>query len=102
MDEKTDIFALGLTFAVLFGGKSLQQPQNDLLSKQFRLDAKYHLDHDEMSVITELPELMDMPEFAQIIKDCSIPRRDKRPASCQILMARIKAWAADKGFQLEI
>lgn len=102
LDEKTDIFALGLTFAVLFGGKSLQQPQNDLLSKQFRLDAKYHLDHDEMSVITELPELMDMPEFAQIIKDCSIPRRDKRPASCQILMARIRAWAADKGFQLEI
>ena len=102
LDEKTDIFALGLTFAVLFGGKSLQQPQNDLLSKQFRLDAKYHLDHDEISVITELPELTDMPEFAQIIKDCSIPRRDKRPGSCQILMARIKAWAAEKGFQLEV
>ncbi len=102
LDEKTDIFALGLTFAVLLGGKSLQQPQNDLLSKQFRLDAKYHLEHDEISVITELPELTDMPEFAQIIKDCSIPRRDKRPASCQVLMARIKAWAADKGFKLEV
>ncbi len=102
LDEKTDIYALGLTFAVLFGGKALQQPQNELLSKQFRLDAKYHLDHDEMSVITELPELADVPEFAQIIKDCSIPRRDKRPASCQALLAKMKAWAAEIGFNLEV
>ena len=101
LDEKTDLFALGLTFAVLFGGKSLQQPQNDLLSKQFRQEAKYHLDNDDMSVITELPELADMPEFAQIIKECAIPRRDKRPGSCQILLARIKAWAAEKEFKLE-
>ena len=102
LDEKTDIYALGLTFAVLFGGKSLQQPQNELLSKQFRLDAKYHLDHDEMSVITELPELSELPDFAQIIKECSIPRREKRPANCQALIAKIKAWAAEIGFNLEV
>ena len=102
LDEKTDIFALGLTFAVLFGGKPLQQPQNELLSKQFRLDAKYHLDHDEMSVITELPELADRQDFAQIIKDCSIPRREKRPANCQALIAKIKAWASETGFTLEM
>lgn len=102
LDEKTDIYALGLTFAVLFGGKPLQQPQNELLSKQFRLDAKYHLDHDEMSVIQELPELTDMQDFAQIIKDCSIPRREKRPPSCQVLIAKIKAWAAETGFNLEM
>ena len=102
LDEKTDIFALGLTFAVLFGGKPLQQPQNELLSKQFRLDAKYHLDHDEMSVITELPELAERQDFAQIIKDCSIPRREKRPANCQALIAKIKAWASETGFTLEM
>ena len=102
LDEKTDIYALGLTFAVLFGGKPLQQPQNELLSKQFRLDAKYHLDHDEMSVIQELPELTDMQDFAQIIKDCSIPRREKRPPSCQVLIAKIKAWAAEADFNLEM
>ncbi len=102
LDEKTDIYALGLTFAVLFGGKSLQQPQNELLSKQFRLDAKYHLDHDDISVIQELPELAEMQEFAQIIKDCSIPRREKRPANCQALIAKIKAWASETGFNLEV
>ena len=101
LDEKTDLFALGITFAVLFGGKPLDQPQNDLLSKKFRLDAKYQLDHDEMSVITDLPELSDIQEFAQIIKDCSIPRREKRPANCQALMAKIKAWATETGFSLE-
>lgn len=102
LDERTDIFALGLTFSVLFGGKALQQPQNELLSKQFRLDAKYHLDHDEMSVITEVPELTEYQSFAQIIKDCSIPRRDKRPANCQALLAKIKAWAAETDFNLDV
>ena len=101
LDEKTDIYALGLTFAVLFGGKSLQQSQNDLLSRQFRNDAKYQLETDSISVISELPELVEESAFAQIIKDCSIPKRNMRIPTCQVLLARIKAWAAEKNFELE-
>lgn len=101
LDEATDIFALGLTFGVFFGGKALHQPQSDLLMKQTRLEAKYHLEQDNIPVIAELPELQGIPKFAEIIRNCTIPRRDMRTSNCQVLLSQLRAWANETGTALE-
>ena len=101
VDERTDIFALGLTFCVFFGGKQLNQPQSELMLKQTRIEAKYHLEHDEKSVITDMPELTNMPRIAEIIRNCSIPMRERRPANCGIIMSQLVSAAAASNIKLE-
>ncbi len=101
VDERTDIFALGLTFCVFFGGKQLNQPQSELMLKQTRIEAKYHLEHDEKSVIADIPELMNMPKVAEIVRNCSIPMREKRPANCGVIMSQLVSAAAAYNIKLE-
>lgn len=101
LDQGTDIFALGLTFGVFFGGKPLHQPQPDLLYKQTRLDAKYHLDHDDIPILTELPELQNFPKFAEIIRNCTIPRRDIRTQSCQAILLQLHKWSSESNMPLD-
>ncbi len=101
VDERTDIFALGITFCVFFGGKQLNQPQSDLMLKQTRIEAKYHLEHDEKSVINDIPELSNMPKIAEVIRNCSIPMREKRPANCGVLMSQLVAAAAEYNIFLD-
>ncbi len=101
VDERTDLFALGVTFAVFFGGKMLTQPQDELLQKQTRLEAKYHLEHHDGPVINEIPELASVPKLADIIKTCTIPSRDKRMKNCQTMLNQIKLWADEAGMPLE-
>lgn len=102
LDERTDIFALGITFCVFFGGKQLNQPQSDLLLKQTRTEAKYHLEHTETSVITDIPELVQYPKIVEVIKNCSIPRRDKRPQNCMALLNQLKLAIEESGLSTDL
>ena len=101
VDERTDIFALGITFSVLFGGKQLNQPQSELMMKQTRIESKYHLEHDEKSMIADIPELVNYPKIAEVIRNCAIPMRDKRPANCSVLMSQLVSAASEYNIELE-
>ena len=95
LDESSDIFALGVTLAVFFGGKSLNQPQDTLLTSKTRQEAKYRLEHEDHPQVLEIPELSAYPELAQILRNCTIPRRDLRIKSCTALLSHLRRWAAD-------
>ena len=100
LDEGTDIFALGVAFAVFFGGKSLNQPQDVLLRRQTRLDAQYHLGHDEQPVVNEAPDLNNVPPIFEVLRACTIPRRDLRVNKCEVLLNLLRQKAELAGIRL--
>lgn len=100
LEATTDIFAIGMAFNVFFGGKPINQPQNQLLLKQTRIDAKYHLEHDDQSILTEMPELNELPKIAALIRQCAIPRRDMRPQSCEIILSQLREYCSEYGIEL--
>lgn len=95
LNTATDMFAMGVAFATFFGAKPLNQPQSSLVMKQFRQDAKYHLERETTPSIIDIPELEDYPDFAAIIRDCTIAKRELRIGSCLAALERIKTWAKD-------
>jgi len=97
IDEKTDIFALGVTCAVLLGAKPLTQPQKELISSKGRQEAKYQLESMEQPMLTDIPGLAGMPALAEVLRACTIPRRDRRIASCMQLMHMLKLKAEQYG-----
>ena len=88
LNEATDLFALGVTFAVIFGGKPLRQNPADLKSRQFRSEARFHLESVDQPTMTDLPELTEFPEIAHLIAQCTVPRRDKRVPNTSTLLTR--------------
>jgi len=100
LDEGTDIFALGVAFAVFFGGKSLNQPQEMLLRRQTRLDMQYHLNHDTQPVVNEAPDLNSIPPIFEVLRACTIPRRDLRINKCDILLNLLRQKAEQAGIKL--
>lgn len=90
MDERTDLFAFGVTFACFFGAKPLVQPQDELLTKQAKQEAIYNMDHTEEPAVREVPMLQDLPELADCIRQCTIMRRDKRMSSTHVLLGLIR------------
>ena len=97
IDEKTDIFALGVTAAVILGAKPLSQPQKELISSKGRQEAKYQLEAMEQPMLTDIPGLAEMPALAEVLRACTIPRRDRRIASCMQLMHMLKLKAEQYG-----
>ena len=95
LDEASDIFALGVTLAVFFGGKSLNQPQDSLLKSKTRQEAKYKLEHEDQPQVIDIPDLAPYPELAQILRNCTIPRRDLRTKSCSALLSHLRHWATE-------
>jgi serine/threonine protein kinase len=102
LDEATDMFSLGLTFAVIFGGHSLRQDAADLKSRQFHSEARFHLTSVEQPTVPEVPELAEFPEIAQLIIDCTVPRRDKRLGSTGLFLKRLEPAAAARGIRLSV
>ena len=100
IDEKTDIFALGVTAAALLGGKPLNQPQKELISTKGRQEAKYQLESMEQPMLSDVPELAGMPALAAVIRNCTVPRRDRRIANCMQLMHMLKVNAEQYGITL--
>lgn len=102
LNEATDIFALGVTFAVIFGGKPMRQNPDDLKSRQFRSEARYHLENVEHPSVTDIPELQEFPEIAHVISHCTVPRRDKRIPNTGQLITRLERAAAEYGIRLPL
>jgi serine/threonine protein kinase len=100
LTEATDIFALGVTFAVIFGGKQLRQSAEELKSRQFRSEARYHLASVDQPTVTEIPELAEFPELAQLIGQCTVPRLGKRIANTATLLNRLERTAEVYGIHL--
>jgi hypothetical protein len=98
--EATDIFALGVTFAVIFGGKPLHQTADQLKSRQFRSEARYHLTSVEQPTIVDVPELVEFPELVQLISHCTVPRLDRRISNTATLLGRLERVAEGYGICL--
>jgi len=101
LNEATDIFALGVTFAIFFGGKPLSQNLEELLQRSVRRDARFHLESGGVSAIADLPELSDKPLIAEIIRNCSILKRENRIPNCQNLLMQLQQASKNYGLILE-
>ncbi len=100
LTEATDIFALGVTFGVIFGGRPLRQSVEDLTRKAFRSEAQYHLENVDQPAMVEMPDLAPFPAVARVLADCTVPRRDKRIGTSAALLDRLERAAAEHGIRL--
>jgi serine/threonine protein kinase len=100
LTEATDIFALGVTFAVIFGGKSLRQTPEELKSRELHSEARYHLTTVDQPTITAFPDLAEFPAVAQLLCQCTIPRLDKRISNTATLITDLERAAAEYGITL--
>ena len=100
IDESTDLFAFGVAFGVFFGGRPLSQPQDTLMSKQGRQEARFQLDNMEQPLLQDIPALGDYPDIANLLRRCTIPRRDRRVATCALLMHELQDCALKYGISL--
>ncbi|MBP1584003.1 MAG: protein kinase [Victivallales bacterium] len=100
LNESTDIFALGITFAVLFGGKAMVQSHEEMLQKNVRRQAKNNLENSQMPAVSDVPELVSMPALADVIRKCTIFQRESRTQSCQSLLSQLRAAAKQYAIDL--
>ncbi|MBR3652058.1 MAG: protein kinase [Victivallales bacterium] len=100
IDERTDIFALGIAFGVFMGGQPLTQPQDELLTHSAREEARMHMNQSDIPALSNVPGLNDMPLIAEAIRNCTIMRRDKRMPSCNALLAKFREAAETYGIIL--
>jgi len=100
LNESTDIFALGITFAVLFGGKAMVQSHEEMLQKNVRRQAKNNLENSPMPAVSDVPELVSMPALADVIRKCTIFQRESRTQSCQSLLSQLRAAAKQYAIDL--
>ena len=102
LGEDTDIFALGVCFNVIFGGRTLLQTPDEAKSRQFRHNAATDLEKNSLSAVTEIPELngQETKPMAEVIRACTIFRRDKRIANCAQLVTQLLQAAANCGIAL--
>ena len=100
IDERTDIFALGIAFGVFMGGQPLTQPQDELLTHSAREEARMHMNQSDIPALSNVPGLNEMPLIAEAIRNCTIMRRDKRMPSCNALLAKFREAAETYGIIL--
>ncbi len=98
----TDIFALGVTFSLLFGAKPLNQDPNDAVQKDFRHSAARDMEKNEMTAVGEIPELTGNAyrELADVIRNCTVYRRDRRIPSCTLLAKQLQNAAENCGLNI--
>lgn len=97
--ESTDIFALGVTFSVIFGGRILSQNMDEIKQKSTRKEAKYSLTYGSVPAVAEIPELNNYPALAEIIRSCTILQRDRRPQNCGAVITVLRSTAQQYGHQ---
>ena len=97
IDTSTDLFALGVTFAVIFGGHPLRQTHDDLYSHEARVQAKVHLNSSDQPMVTDVPELRSVPELEALIRRCTVPKREARIRDAKTVATGIQRIAKDLG-----
>lgn len=101
LGEDTDVFALGIAYSVLFGGKPLAQTPEEAKSRQFRHDALADLEKNTLSAIMDIPELNSVGKpLADVIRSCTVFRRANRIANCAVLITKMVAAAKECGIEL--
>ena len=101
LGEDTDVFALGITFGVLFGGRTLMQNPEEAKSRQFRHDAASDLEKNTLPAVADIPELpASCRPLAEVIRECTIYRRMNRIGNCTQLISRLRQAAAQCGLAL--
>ncbi|MGN0867534.1 MAG: protein kinase [Oligosphaeraceae bacterium] len=101
LGEDTDIFALGITFNVLFGGRILLQSPDEAKSRQVRHDAASDLEKNTLPAVSDIPELTaGYRPLAEVIRECTIYRRLNRIGNCTQLISRLRQAALQCGFSL--
>lgn len=98
--EDTDIFALGVAIAIIFGGKALSQNADEVLQKTARKQAASALESGTVPALGEIPELAQYREIAGVIRSCTVFKRSMRINSCQQLAARLRNAAEKSGLKL--
>ena len=90
LGEDTDVFALGITFGVLFGGRTLMQNPEEAKSRQYRHNAMVDMEKNTLPAVTDIPELNGVfKPLAEVIRDCTIFKRSSRIGNCTALIARL-------------
>ncbi len=100
VNEATDVFALGVTFAVVFGAKSLRQRQEIVNEKATLVEARYQLTTYDEPLIHSAPEAEAVPELHNLIRQCTIPMREHRVRGCGEVAEAIHQIAQDNGIKL--
>ena len=101
LGEDTDIFALGITFNVLFGGRILLQSPDEAKSRQVRHDAASDLEKNTLPAVSDIPELTaGYRPLAEVIRECTIYRRLNRIGNCTQLISRLRQAALQCGLTL--
>jgi serine/threonine protein kinase len=101
LSQATDIFALGVSFAVVFGCSPLRQDPAELRSRDARTNAAYLLENDCAPIIRSVPELRDLSELADLISRCTIPCRSQRISDAGDLANQIQRAALAAGIQIQ-
>jgi serine/threonine protein kinase len=99
VDERTDIFALGVTFNVIFGGRPLQQGKRTIEDEDIKLFAGAAFKRD-VSMIVPGDDIMKRPELKTLIRDCTMPQRKDRVPDTRTLMRRLERIADGYGVKL--
>jgi hypothetical protein len=100
LNEDTDVFELGVTFNIIFGGEMLSQNAAEVLKKSAKAEAMKALNTCNMPAINDVPELAKYPEIANVIRACTIYRRASRINSCIVLAAKLRSAANKAGFDI--
>ena len=101
LNQGTDIFALGVSFAVVFGCSPLRQDPAELKSRDSRTNAEYLLENDSAPIVRSVPELRDLPELAELISRCTIPCRSQRISDAADLAGQIRRAALAAGILVQ-
>lgn len=98
----TDIFALGVTFSLLFGAKPLNQDPNDAVQKDYRHGAARDMEKNELTAVSDIPELSGNTyrELADVIRNCTVYRRDRRIPTCTLLARQLQTAAENCGLKI--
>ena len=99
LKEDTDIFALGVTFAIIFGGKQLLQTPEEASQKSYRKNAAADMEKNHFSAISDIPELNTtrLKGIADVIRACSVYQRESRIPSCLSLANKLRTAALEAG-----
>ena len=92
LSEVTDIFALGITFSIIFGAKPLAQNAKDAMNKSFRNEATLSM-RENGTAIGEIPELLEFRPLADVIRGCASYKKENRPSSCRAIIKQLRAAA---------